>query len=81
MLVAGWVGLVFSATYLGQRDRSFVRAFGVAASVQRTFAATQVPQFAAVISHSDLGHANKVNNLAATWCPIPNSRVVARLNI
>ena len=31
MLVSGWIGLVFSATYLGQRDRSFVRAFAVAA--------------------------------------------------
>lgn len=38
MLVAGWGGLVFSATYLGQRDRSFVRAFAVTSGVQLTFA-------------------------------------------
>ena len=38
MLVAGWGGLVFSATYLGQRDRSFVRAFAVTSCVQVTFA-------------------------------------------
>jgi membrane protease YdiL (CAAX protease family) len=38
MLVAGWGGLVFSATYLGQRDRSFARAFAVTSGVQVTFA-------------------------------------------
>jgi hypothetical protein len=37
MLVSAWVGLVFSATYLGQRDRSFARAFAVTACLQVTF--------------------------------------------
>ena len=38
MLASAWVGLVFSATYFGQRVSSFARAFAVTASLQITFA-------------------------------------------
>ena len=39
MVASGWAGFIFSATYFGQRHRSFWRAFAITASLQFTFAA------------------------------------------